>query len=77
MSQSRDRITAEAVADTEYAAAVIEGARAHIIRPVRKQALSFYWPKAGKTVVFASVNHPGNQPNPFFRRVVDKWGTYL
>jgi len=49
----------------DYAAAVHEGARPHVIRARRASLLRFYWPKVGRVVFFPKVNHPGNRPNPF------------
>lgn len=76
-SATRTRVSAEAVIDVTYAEVVVHGSRPHVIRPRTRQALAFYWPKKGATVVLASVNHPGTQPNPFFERVVSQWGEYL
>lgn len=76
-SVTRERITAQAEIDVDYAMVVTQGSRPHVIRPRNKQALSFYWPKRGATVVLASVNHPGTEANPFFDRVVSEWREYL
>lgn len=59
-----------ATVDTEYAEYVSSGTRPHIIKPRNASALSFFWPKAGKTVVFAHVNHPGTKPNDFWTRTL-------
>lgn len=58
------------VENVPYAIFVHEGARPHLIRPVKAAALVFYWPKAGKVVSFPPygkgvVHHPGNKPNRF------------
>ncbi len=77
VSASSNRITAEARSDTPYAEFVIQGTRPHVIRAKRGSALRFNWPKAGGIVYFASVQHPGNAPNPFFDKVVKRWSEYL
>lgn len=58
--------------DVPYAAAVHEGARAHVIRAKHAPMLSFFWPKVGRQVFFKSVNHPGNRPNPFLRNAAHR-----
>ena len=51
------------VADKDYAAAVHDGSKPHIIRPKNKKALAF---KAGGRTVFASsVRHPGAAARPW------------
>jgi hypothetical protein len=44
-----------------------KGARPHVIRPRTARALVFYWPKAGRTVAFRKVNHPGNAGRRWFQ----------
>jgi len=54
--------------DLEYAAAVNDGARPHIIRPKRRQALRFV---VGGEVVYARVvHHPGNKGSHFLDRAL-------
>lgn len=54
--------------DLEYAAAVNDGARPHIIRPRTKQVLRF---RVDGQVVFAKVvNHPGNKGSHFLDRAL-------
>lgn len=49
-----------------YAKSVHDGAKPHKIRPLLPgYPLKFYWRKVGRTVRFASVNHPG-QRGQFF-----------
>lgn len=50
-----------------------KGTRAHTIRPRQANALAFYWPKVGRVVVRAHVNHPGNDPMPWFEPTVKEW----
>jgi hypothetical protein len=50
-----------------YARPVHDGSRPHIIKATRAKAL--YWKGASHPV--KSVKHPGNKPNPFFRRAAD------
>ena len=53
-----------------YSIFVHQGTRPHVIRAVNARALSFYWPRVGRQVFFASVNHPGTRPNPFMAEAV-------
>lgn len=71
-----DVITVEAVADTEYAAPVIRGARPHVIRAKAGGFLRFP-DKAGVFIFRRSVNHPGNKPNPYWETMMQRWGEYL
>jgi hypothetical protein len=57
--QGRYRIVVEAPAP--QASWTDKGTRPHVIRPRSKKALAFNWPKAGGSVVFAKVNHPGTK----------------
>jgi HK97 gp10 family phage protein len=50
-----------------YARPVHDGSRPHIITAKRAKAL--YWKGASHPV--RSVKHPGNKPNPFFKRAAD------
>jgi hypothetical protein len=77
VSQVANRVTAEAVIEADYAEIVVGGSRPHVIRANRAQALRFYWPKRGAVVFFRSVNHPGTDANPFFEKVIGRWGDYL
>ena len=54
------------VADKDYAAAVHDGSKPHIIRPRNKKALAFK--VDGRTVFVKEVKHPGAKPNPFLLR---------
>lgn len=54
----------------KYALTVHEGAKPHVIIPIRKQVLAFR--KNGRVVFAKRVNHPGNKPNKFVERTVDK-----
>lgn len=54
--------------DTDYAQAVNDGTRPHIIRPKNAKALRF---RVGGRVVYAKVvHHPGTRPNPFLDRAL-------
>jgi hypothetical protein len=76
VSASSNRITAAARIDVSYAAFVTEGTRFHTIRPKRSDGVLVF--KIGGVTVFAKkVNHPGNDPNPFFEKVVSRWRLYL
>lgn len=52
----------------EYALAVNDGSEAHMIYPKNKKAL--YW--AGAAHPMKAVHHPGNKPNPYLDRAMDK-----
>lgn len=58
-------VTGGVTAHAEYAAAVHEGSRPHVIRARRAKALSFVW--HGQQVFFRKVNHPGTRARPFLR----------
>lgn len=61
---SRGVVTADVEVVQDYALAVHEGSRPHVIRPRRVKALTFKLPGVGR--VFAkSVNHPGTKPRPW------------
>ena len=63
-------ITATITPTVKYALPVHEGSRPHIITPKRKSVLAF---KIGGKMVFARrVNHPGNKPNKFVERTVNR-----
>jgi len=51
--------------DLDYARLHHDGTREHEIFAKNGRGLSFYWPKAGRFVVFRSVHHPGTRPNPY------------
>jgi hypothetical protein len=53
-----------------YARFVHEGAKPHVIRPVRSQYLVFMGSE-GQVVFAREVNHPGNKPNRFLNRALD------
>lgn len=58
----------EATAD--YAAAVHEGSRPHVIRARRAEALHFFW--HGREVFRKSVWHPGTRSRPFLRNAAER-----
>ena len=75
-STTKSRITAVAVIDVDYAVFVTQGTRFHTIRPKRAGGVLVF--KMGGVTVFAKkVNHPGNDPNPFFDKVIKRWNRYL
>lgn len=54
--------------DVEYAAAVNDGTRPHIIRPKNAKALRF---RVGGRIVYARVvHHPGTRARPFLDRAL-------
>jgi hypothetical protein len=59
------RVTGGVEATADYAAAVHEGSRPHIIRARRADALHFWW--QGREVFRKSVFHPGTRARPFLR----------
>ncbi len=75
-STSGNRITAVAMIDVDYAVFVTQGTRFHTIRPKRSGGVLVF--KVGGVTVFATkVNHPGNDPNPLFDKVIKRWNRYL
>lgn len=61
-------------AKTPQARYVEFGTRPHVIRPRRARALRFFWPRVGRVVFFAKVNHPGNRPKPWFYPTIrEEW----
>lgn len=78
VTSAGDTVSAEAKAETDYAASVIAGARPHVITPRSPGGmLVFFWPKVGRVVYFKKVNHPGNRPNPYWNNIMGRWGQYL
>lgn len=65
------RVESGVTATANYAAAVHEGTRPHVIRAKNGKALKFPG-RDGNPVFRASVNHPGTQPRPFLRNAVDQ-----
>lgn len=80
-----DVIVSEAVVDVPYAEPVIKGARPHVIKPKKGQFLAFAWGAAPANirklpdgrVLVRSVNHPGNEANPFFMEGINRWRLIL
>lgn len=64
------RIDTGVTAHANYAAAVHEGTRPHVIRPRVARALKFQ--VDGRTVFAKSVNHPGTRARPFLRNAADE-----
>lgn len=48
-----------------------EGTQPHVIVPVNKPMLVFYWKKAGGVVRALRVNHPGTKPNRYLVRALE------
>lgn len=71
-TQNRNGVIWTALVDVPYAEAQAYGARPHLIRARRASALRFYWPRVGRVVFFKQVNHPGNQPNPWWKTSLQK-----
>ena len=57
------KATTALVADKDYAAAVHDGSKPHIIRAKNKKALAFK--RGGKTVFATQVRHPGAPARPW------------
>jgi hypothetical protein len=65
------------VAQAPYAAAVHEGAKPHVINAKPGKMLAFEWPTGPNgpgMYFFKSVNHPGNQGNPFLSKNLRLFG---
>lgn len=65
------RVTTGVTATADYAAAVHDGTRPHVIRAKNGKALAFPGSN-GQTIFRRSVNHPGTRPRPFLRNAVDQ-----
>jgi hypothetical protein len=80
-----DVIVSEAVVDVDYAEPVIKGARPHPISAKAGGWLAFTWGAApgfirklpDGRVLLRHVNHPGNDPNPFWEDGLARWGLLL
>lgn len=70
-------LEATAKADTKYASFVKDGTRPHVIRAKKGKLLSFYWPKAGKQMFLAKVNHPGTKANGWWNAGLNRWSSLL
>ena len=57
-------------AHADYAAAVHEGSRPHVIVPRRASVLRFE--VGGRTVFARRVQHPGTKPRPFLRNAAER-----
>ena len=69
-SKVSTEISAEGNAKQQYAMAVHEGTKPHVIKPRRKKVLSW---KGPEWRVFATaVNHPGTPPRPWLRLAVER-----
>lgn len=64
------RLSTGVTATADYAAAVHEGTRPHVIRARNGQYLKF--PGRNGPVFARSVNHPGTRPRPFLRNAADQ-----
>ncbi|AJE32517.1 hypothetical protein B842_03320 [Corynebacterium humireducens NBRC 106098 = DSM 45392] len=69
------RVSGEVIAEQDYALAVHEGTRPHVIRPRRVKALT--WGKGAGRVFARSVNHPGSRPQPWLLNSARAEGTRL
>lgn len=64
------RVDTGVTAHANYAAAVHDGTRPHVIRPRVARALKFQMD--GRTVFAKSVRHPGTRARPFLRNAADE-----
>lgn len=66
MSESANAVKGRVVSRARHSLALHEGARPHKIRAKNPSGLlKFYWARAGRVVMFRSVNHPGIGGTPF------------
>lgn len=65
------RVTTGVTATADYAGAVHDGTRPHVIRPKNGQFLKFPG-RNGQPVFARSVNHPGTRPRPFLRNAAEQ-----
>jgi len=77
VANNRNEIRLAAEVNVDYAQFPEEGTRAHTIVPRRAQALSFYWPKLGRRVFLARVNHPGNPARPWFHPTLARFAEFI
>ncbi|TWH37024.1 hypothetical protein L612_008600000020 [Rhodococcus rhodochrous J38] len=64
------RLSTGVTATADYAAAVHDGTRPHVIRARNGQYLKF--PGRNGPVFARSVNHPGTRPRPFLRNAAEQ-----
>ncbi|UPK64898.1 hypothetical protein MYP14_05980 [Rhodococcus pyridinivorans] len=64
------RVTTGVTATADYAGAVHDGTRPHVIRPRNGTHLKF--PGRNGPVFARSVNHPGTRPRPFLRNAAEQ-----
>jgi hypothetical protein len=64
------RVTTGVTATANYAGAVHDGTRPHVIRARNGQYLKF--PGRNGPVFVRSVNHPGTRPRPFLRNAAEQ-----
>jgi hypothetical protein len=64
------RVVGTVFNQTNYAAAVHDGSKAHTIRPRSKKVLKFLID--GEVVFAKSVNHPGTKGQPWLRRALEE-----
>lgn len=68
--RSGNRVVLRESATARHAKYVHDGTGPHEIRARNAKALRFYWPRAGRVVYFARVQHPGYKGNPFLRNAI-------
>lgn len=70
----KDMIRAEVGSSVAYARPIHDGSKPHLIRPVRRTGLKFYWPAGvgnppltqGRVVCYKGVvHHPGHRSNRY------------
>lgn len=64
------RVETGVTARANYAAAVHEGTKPHVIKPRNASVLAF--PIGGKMVFAKSVRHPGTRARPFLRNAAER-----
>lgn len=78
VTSAGDTVSAEAKAETPYAASVIAGRRAVDIFPKKPGGvLVFFWPKVGKVVYLKKVHQIARPGNPYWLNIMNQWGRYL
>lgn len=76
-NNNRREIRLVAEVNVPYAEFPEKGTRPHVIVPRRAGVLSFFWPKLGRRVFFARVNHPGNPARPWFEPTLARWAEII
>lgn len=76
-TNNRNEIRYVAEVKVAYAEYPEHGTRPHVIVARPGKVLSFHWPKLGRRVFFAKVNHPGNPARPWFYPTLARFAEFI